>query len=73
MKIKNVRSWVAEPNTPESDLKEFVTHVVKFESVDDDKTHEVRLRATDPMDAIDRVHAMAANAIKIYEELDRDE
>ena len=53
MTVSNISAWVAQPNTPETDAKKFVEHVVSFTQNGEKKF--ITLMATDPSDAIDKI------------------
>jgi len=52
--ITNLSAWVEHPNTPESDMKPRVWHIVQYNDADGVK-QQTQCMATDPMDAIDIV------------------
>ena len=53
MNETNFRAWVSKPNTPESDLEEYVPHIVNYEV--EGKTVVREIMAADPIDAIEKV------------------
>ena len=58
---KNLRSFVKHPNTPESDAKRFVPHIVEFDLYRYDKNPRKcawECMAMCPLDAIDRFRSV---------------
>lgn len=55
-------AYVSHPNTPESDLQRFVEHDVCVK-MDGGGEFVVRLMATDPGDAIDKINAMPTSYV----------
>ena len=50
--VTNLLAYTAQPNTPETDMQEFVLHIV--EGTIDGVQVECKLNARDPMDAIEK-------------------
>ena len=59
--MRVVHAGTVNPNTPESDLQPTVLHEVGVSH--DDAMIIVRLMATDPLDAMDRVRAMSEQEV----------
>ena len=57
-------AFVLEPNTPETDMMKEVLHTVTF--LKNGEPHLIDIRATDPMDAIEKVRH-SHKGIGLYE------